>query len=220
MFNTNLPTETLYKTCFTLGVIIFVLAITLRVDYKNKNDETNLDSEFIMRRKPNIDTLYDKLEHHDTIYKKQYKIFIEKLNALKHSTYISNEDFKKDSVALKVILDKYVDSIDLALEKINLANSITGYPMRKNSILNMKYNRFIHREFYVLISFSVLLIIFGFYNWRKTQLISDKTAKLNLEKIELEVQNLKLSQKEDIVKKPRSVKGSLKDQKPSSGKSS
>ena len=65
--------------------------------------------------------------------------------------------------------------------------------------------------FYIILIFSFFLICYGFINWRSLQLDSDNTAKLNLEKIKLEVENLKLSQKGYIVNKPLSENEEFND---------
>lgn len=224
MFSTNLPTETLYKTCFTLGIILFVFVFTV-----NQND---LIQKRIKHVEFNNKTLLKRFN--DSINLKNLELYSEKirskieiLNDEKKWVDENRKDLNQNSLNL---FHYRIDSMYKNIEKLNFKFDSIAVRFKNEDINNQKFideYKMIYDDkssyviyFWVLYPFSLIMIIFGFTQWSKNQEISDKTAKLNLEKIELEVKNLKLVQKKDIVRKPRSAKGSLKDQKPGSGESS
>jgi hypothetical protein len=225
MFSTNLPTETLYKTCFTLGIILFVFVFTVNQNSSNqlriKNNELkNKTLEIKLIDSINL----NKMESYLGKIISNRKILTEDIKWLdKNRKDLSIEGLKEFNFRIDSIYNT-IEKLDLKIDSISL--KIKKEEINSQKLINevkMIYDEgesSYHLYFWILYPFSVIMIMFGFTQWSKNQKISDKTAQLNLEKIELEVQNLKLLQKKDIIKKPRSAKGSLKDQKPSSENSS
>jgi hypothetical protein len=207
MFSTNLPTETLYKTSFTLGVIILVFTITYRLklsfDLENLKhemikesyvSESNFSIKFgdFFDTKQNITRIKKTLKDYDSI------LNYEELDNKTLELIYKHKSLKIDS--LKIYRSKF----KLLKEELENDGVLNLFDEKKSMLEYEKYESFVNRQSTILFIISILMIFLGLFFWRRVQIISDQTAKFNLEKIKLEVENLKLSQKRYIVNKPLS----------------
>jgi hypothetical protein len=207
MFSTNLPTETLYKTSFTLGVIILVFTISYRVklsfDLQNLNNEikkelyiseSNFSTKLgeILDSERNITRIKKTLIGYDTI------LNYEDVDKKTIETIYKHKPLKIDSLIV------YRAKFELLKKEIIKDGVLSHLEEEKSMLQYENYKSFVERQSIILFSISILMILLGLIYWRKIQIVSDQTAKLNLEKIKLEVENLKLTQNRNFGKKPLS----------------
>lgn len=209
MFSTNLPTETLYKTCFTLGLILLVFTMTVRFNQELEIEKNHLQLESDFKIKKIRDSLrFKKVRENITKLEeinkkiKQNGIWIQQNK--KKLTLNELDKSKLFNDSLNFSFKKVMDEIDTLQSKSILNNVIMKHSIKKLNRESQKFNDFNSKYYKWLFIISFVLIVFGFCMWLKMQKISDQTAKLNKEKIELEIENLKLSQKRYFADKPLS----------------
>ena len=194
MFSTNLPTETLYKTSFTLGIIIFVFSVTYRIECNFKI--SNLRNDYI--HESIIAELNDSIQFEELLYmNKTINSIISDLNGYDEILNSKSENKKVKELVLifeplkKDSLSIYKKSFDLLQSQL-LKNKLNIKKNDKKYIVELqKYKSFIEWQSIVLICLSLSMAILGLYHWRKIQIVSDKTAKINLEKLQFEFELLK-----------------------------
>ncbi|MBA4154142.1 hypothetical protein [Flavobacterium sp.] len=194
MFSTNLPTETLYKTSFTLGIIILVFTISyrLKLSFDLENLKLELRKELFV-----FDSKNEK--NYEEWYKSDSKIKIIKSTLLVYDSLLDSKKVDKKTIEtiykhgpLKIdSLKIYNFKIDSLKKELIKDGVLSHFKEKKYMLEYEKYESFVEKQSIILFLISTLMILLGLIYWRKVQIISDNTAKINLEKLQLELEMLK-----------------------------